>query len=613
MTAQDVKRKLTAILSADVEGYSRLMDDDEVGTIRTLNTYKGEMTALIRQYRGRVVDAPGDNLLAEFASVVDAVNCAVEIQRELAERNQELPSDRRMQFRMGVNLGDVVEEEGRIYGDGVNIAARLESMAESGGICISGTVYDHIKNKVELEYEHIGEQTVKNISEPIVVYRVLSYPGAAAHRVIKAKKAVDKKIRHAAFAISAVLVLGVAVLVIWNLYLHPTPTIEPANVNKMAYPLPDKPSIAVLPFDNMSGDPEQEYFSYGLTKDIITALSKVPRLFIIARDSVNTYKGKPVKVQHVAEELGVRYVLKGSVRQSGDQVRITAQLIDATNGLHLWAEKYDRNLEDIFALQDEITNKILTSLQVKLTEGEQARIWRKGTNNIKAYEKYIKGLEHFRRWKKDDNLIARHLWTEAIEIDPQYALAYVAIAYTHSVASSWGWSKTPEESLLKAEELAQKALALDDSLADTYALLGNLAMKNGQYDEAVNFAERAITLNPGQGDVAGLYALYLSAAGRQDEAIAMFKQSIRLNPMSPAWVFQYLGRSYILAGRYEDAIEVLKKIFMRNPDFLGAHIHLAAVYSLAGRDDDARASTAGSLLRVIQNYWVSSMTLTKRS
>jgi len=342
MEQESTTRKLAAILSADVKEYSRLMSQDERGTIRTLTAYKEAMSKLIEEYKGRVVDAPGDNLLAEFGSVVDAVNCSVEIQRDLAERNADLPPSRQMEFRIGINLGDVVEEEKRIYGDGVNIAARVEGLADGGGICISGNVHEQVKNKLGLEYEYLGEQSVKNIPEPVGVYRILSFPGAAAHR-------------------------------------------EDSNVvEKMAYPLPDKPSIAVLPFVNMSKDPEQEFFCDGITEEIITALSSIRELFVISRNSSFVYKGKSIKVQQVSRELGVRYVLEGSVRKVGNRVRITAQLIDATTGNHLWADRYDRDLEDIFALQDEITMKIITELQVNLTAGERARVLAKGTNNLRS-------------------------------------------------------------------------------------------------------------------------------------------------------------------------------------------------------------------------------------
>jgi adenylate cyclase len=333
MTQEGYKRKLTAILSADVEGYSRLMGEDEDATIKTLTTYRELMTTLITKHRGRVVDSPGDNLLAEFTSVVDAVRCAVEIQEELRVRNAELPETKRMHFRIGINLGDVVEEGERIYGDGINIAARVEGLAEGGGICISGTVYDSIKNKLSLSYESLGEHTVKNIKEPVRVYRMRVGPEAAAH-VEGEEKPHPKSWRKAALAALIVLIVAAGAVTIWHFYFRPPP-IEPASEEKMAYSLPDKPSIAVLPFDNMSGDPQQDYFSDGLTEEIITALSKTDQLFVIARNSTFTYKGKPVKVQQIAEDLGIRYVFEGSVRKEADRVRITAQLVDAIKGRHI--------------------------------------------------------------------------------------------------------------------------------------------------------------------------------------------------------------------------------------------------------------------------------------
>ena len=319
MATQEVKRKLTAILSADVKGYSRLMGEDEKGTVRTLNAYKEVMTGFVQHHRGRVVDAPGDNVLADFASVVDAVECAVEIQKELKTRNAELPENRKMEFRIGVNLGDVIEDGEQILGDGVNIAARLEGLSEAGGICISGTAYDHVENKLSLGYEYLGEQSVKNIAKPVRVYRVLMEPEAAG-KVLGEKKTKPREWQKTAFIVVSILILIIAAVAIWKLYLRPTPPLEVASKEKMAFPLPDKPSIAVLPFTNMSGDSKEEYFSNGITEEIITALSKVPHLFVIARNSTFTYKGKPVKVKQVAEELGVRYVLEGSVRREGNKV-----------------------------------------------------------------------------------------------------------------------------------------------------------------------------------------------------------------------------------------------------------------------------------------------------
>jgi len=397
MTTERARRKLTGILSIDAVGYSRLMQEDEASTIRTLEDSKKLMGELIGQFAGRVVDAPGDNLLSEFSSVVDATECAVKIQKVLNSKNVELPDNRKMQFRIGVNLGDVVEEADRIYGDGVNIAARIEGLAEPGGICISRTAYDHVKNKLKLGYEYLGEQSVKNIAEPVRVYRVLMEPEAAG-KVIGEKRFLGRISRRSAISVIIILVIVAGGLIGWNIYLQQSKKVEPASLDKMAFPLPDKPSIAVLPFDNLSGDPEQEYFSDGLTEEIITALSSSTQIFVIARNSTFTYKGKPVKVQQVAEDLGVRYVLEGSVRKDADRIRITAQLIDAIKGIHLWAERYDSELKDIFSIQDRITKKITAALHTKLTMGEDARIFGKGTNNLEAYLKYLQAREYHCRY-----------------------------------------------------------------------------------------------------------------------------------------------------------------------------------------------------------------------
>jgi adenylate cyclase len=353
----DFKRKLTAVFSADVAGYSRLMGEDEEATVKTLETYKQVMFSLIKQHRGRVIDFPGDNILAEFASVVDAVQCGVAVQKELQARNADLPETRRMQFRIGINLGDVIEEGERIYGDGVNIAARLEALAEPGGICISKTAFDHIESKLPFGYQFLGQQTVKNIARPVGAYKVLMET-----RVIDGEEKEE---------------------------------VRTGQPNKLAPLLPDKPSIAVLPFVNMSGDPEQEYFSDGISEDIITSLSQSSQMLVIARNSTFSYKGKSVNVQQVSRELGVKYILEGSVRKMGKRVRITAQLIDGTTGHHVWADRYDRNLEDTFDIQDEITFKIVKELEVKLTDGEQARLYSKGTQNIEAYLRMSQARSYF--------------------------------------------------------------------------------------------------------------------------------------------------------------------------------------------------------------------------
>ncbi len=594
MATQEFRRKLSAILSADVEGYSFLMRDDEEATIRTLTTYRKAITNLIQQYRGRLVDATGDNFLSEFTSVVDAVNCAVEIQRELAERNAELSEDRRMKFRIGINLGDVVEEGDRIYGDGINIAARMEGLAEGGGICISGTVYDAIENKIGLEYEYLGDQEVKNIPKPIRAYRVLSFPGAAAHRVIKAKKAVGKTWRNVAVIVAALLVSGF-VLAILNFYLHPTPPVEVASVKKMSFPLPDKPSIAVLPFDNLSGDASQEYFVDGLAEQIISTLSKISSLFVVARNSTFTYKGKPVKVKEVSEELGVRNVLKGSVQKSGNRVRITAQLVDAVKGNHLWSETYDRDLKDIFALQDDITKKILIALQVKLTRGEQARVWAKGTDNLEAYLKYLQARDNALQANIESNALAQQMAEEAISLDPEYANAYVTLGRTHFFEVFLGSSKSPKDSIAKAIELTKKALALDDSSADAHSLLGVLYTAIRQHDKGVAEAERAVVVDPNYATAHQRLGWVLRFAGRPEEAISAIKKAIRLNPFPPGIYYHNLTLAFLYAGQCEKATAACEKALHRETDNLFAHISATVAYSMCGMEEEARDTAAGVL------------------
>jgi adenylate cyclase len=579
MTEERAKRKLTAIFSADVKAYSRLMRENELSTVETLKKYREVMASLIQQYRGRVVDAPGDNVLAEFSSVVDAVECAVKIQEELKARNTELPENRRMEFRIGVNLGDVIEEEGRIYGDGVNIAARLESIADPGGICISKTAFDQIETKLLLGYEYLGEQTVKNIAKPVEAYRVLMEPRVTVAEEIEKKKAVPLWRRKAFFA-GAIAVLVVAIAVaIWNFYFRPPP-MEPASLEKMAFPLPDRPSIAVLPFVNMSGDPKQEYFSDGITEEIITALSKIPRLFVIARNSTFSYKGTPVKVQKVAEELGVRYVLEGSVRTAGGRVRITAQLIDAITGHHLWAERYDREMKNLMALQ------------VKLTEGEQRVLLGKGTDNLDAYLKLLKSGEHAARFTKEDNVLARQLAEEAIALDPGYAMAHLRLSATHLMDLMYGSTKSPKESLRLAEQLVKKALALDATLGEAHAFLGRIYLTKRQHEKAIAEGERALALAPNSDFVYAALAFTLRHAGRPEEAIALFKKAIRLNPIPPIWYLWGLGFSYFELGRYEEAIAELRRALNRAPDSQFSYMGLAAAYSKLGHEEEARAAAA---------------------
>ncbi len=600
MADEGFKRKLAAILSADVEGYSRLMDADEEATVRTLTSYRTTISDLVQQFRGRIIDTPGDNILADFTSVVDAVNCAVEIQRELAERNAELPDNRKMQFRIGVNLGDVIDEDGRIYGDGVNIAARVESLAEAGGICISGRAHDQVENKLGLDYEDLGKHEVKNISRPIQVYRVLSYPGAAAHRVVQAKKTLGRKWRKIGI-LAAVVVVLLGGLAIWQFYIR-RPTVEPASIDKMAYPLPEKPSIAILPFDNMSGDPEQEYFSDGLSEEIITALSKSSQIFVIARNSSFTYKGKPVKVQQVAEELGVRYVLEGSVRKDSERVRITAQLIDAVKGIHLWAERYDRDLKDIFAIQDDITKQIIAALHVKLTIGEDSLGIAKGTNSLEAYLKYLQAREYHMRMTKEDNHNSRRLVEEVISIDPEYGTAYTLLGATHMLDVHLQATDSPKKSLGKAIELQQKAIALG---ANAHPVLGFLYSNEGQHDKAIAECQKAIELAPNSALARTFYGLVLNKVGRFEEAVHELEQGLRLDPFASSFTLRSLALAYSNAGRSDDAISICKKATQKASNDLIARIVCIQAYSSAGRQEEAEKETA-EVLRINPKFYLKS-------
>jgi adenylate cyclase len=598
MAEEGFKRKLTAILSADVEGYSRLMGEDEDATIRTLTAYRELMSTIIQKHRGRVVDSPGDNLLAEFGSVVDTVRCAVEIQEELRVRNAELPENRKMKFRVGINLGDVVEEGERIYGDGVNITARVEGLAEGGGICISGTVYDSIKNKLSLSYDSMGEHTVKNITEPIRVYRMRVGPDAAAPGVSKEKRHGVKRWQWTALA--AVVVLIVGAVTIWNFYFR-LPSVEPASVEKMAFPLPDKPSIAVLPFTNMSDDPKQEYFSDGITENIITALSKTPKLFVIARNSTFTYKDKPVKVQQVAEELGVRYILEGSVQKTEKRVRINAQLIDAITGRHLWAERYDRNLSDIFAVQDEITIKIISALRVKLTKGES--LWGVGTDNLDAYLKYLQSRKHGQRFSKESYALRRKLAEEAIALDPEYVDAYLELSdtYLHSMRSSS--PESAKQLLEQAEELVKKAISLRADHADARAFLGRIYLRKKQFDEAIAELQRAVAMAPNSADVNARLAYTLENAGRPEESISLYEKAMRLSPVSDSWYVAGLGWSYFGMGHYEEAISALKRYLNHDPENKIVRASLAAAYIMLGREEEAR-NEAAEVLRLDPKFSV---------
>jgi len=555
MGEERAKRKLAAIFSADVKGYSRLMADDEVATVRTINAYREVMTNLIQDYNGRVVDAKGDNLLAEFSSVVDAVRCSVEVQNQLKERNAGLPEHRRMEFRIGVNLGDVIEENEAIYGDGVNIAARLESLAKGGGICISGTAFDQVEGKLELEFEYLGEQAVKNIKKPVRVYRA-----------------------------------------------EMEGSISDVELTKEV-PLPDKPSIAVLPFVNMSGDPEQEYFSDGLTEEIITVLSKVPELFVIARNSTFTYKGKSVNVKQVGQELGVKHVLEGSVRKGGDMVRITAQLIDSMGGHHLWAERYDRRLEDIFAVQDEIAGKILLALGVKLINGERALFFQSHSDNLEANLKMFQARSYFYRWNKEGNVLAMKTFEEIISMDPEWEMPHSLLGVTHLMALWYRWSDSPLVSIQKAFELAKQAIALDESSALAHGIMAFVYSMMRQHEKAIEEGEKAIQLDPNSADAYGMCAMAFHLASEPAKAISLLQKAIRLNPFPPGWYLWGLGHAYRNLGNFEESVSAFKKAIDKDPANLLAHTGLTATYSLLGLEEEA-CSEAAEVLKIDPEFSV---------
>jgi TolB-like protein/class 3 adenylate cyclase/tetratricopeptide (TPR) repeat protein len=581
MGAQDFKRKLTAILSADAVGYSRLMGEDEEATVRTITAYREVVATVVEKHRGRVVDSPGDNILAEFASAVDAVRGAVEIQEELKARNAELPDNRRMAFRIGVNLGDVIHEEDRIYGDGVNIAARVEGLADGGGICISGTVYEHIKNKLALGYQYLGEHSVKNIPEPVRAYRVLMDPQTIG-KVIGEKRVVPRRGQRVALAMAIVLILALGVVIYWR---TASPPVEVASVEKMAFPLPDKPSIAVLPFDNMSDDPKQEYFSDGITEDLITDLSKISGLFVIARNSTFTYKGKPVKVQQVAEELGVRYILEGSVRKEREKVRINAQLVDATTGHHLWAERFDGTFGDIFALQDRFTRKIVTALAIRLTADEEKKLTLRYTGNVEAYDAYLKGREYLFESGAEALDQAVGYFEKAVELDPDYSPAHAGLASTYQTIINR--NLTEELGLPDARSRVKKHLqmAMKNPTPYVHYAVGKTRLYQRRYDEAIAEAERAITLDPNYPDGYFLMGWILTFAGKSAEAVDYYNRAMRLDPQFPGGVLYFVGLAQYCLEQYEEAAITLERSQKLNPQY--GPWALAITYAQLGRGQEA--------------------------
>ncbi len=548
MVEERVHRRLAAILAADVVGYSRLMLEDEAGTRARFNAHLHELIEpAIASRRGRIVKTTGDGLLVEFASVVHAVQCAAEIQNGLAERNADEPEDQRMVFRIGVNLGDVIVEGDDIHGDGVNVAARLEGLCKPGEVYVSGTVHDHVASKLSAAFDDLGEQTVKNITKPVRVFRVREKSGEAVMMPDRS---------------------------------------DPAP------PLSDKPSIAVLPFENMSGDPEQDYFADGIAEDIITGLSKFHWFFVIARNSSFTYRGRAVNVTQVGHELGVQYVLEGSVRRVSSQVRITAQLVDATTANHVWAERYDRKLEDIFAVQDEITEKVIGAVAPEFISAEARRVGRKLPGSLDAWDYTIRANWHLWRLSKEDVAQARGLFHQAIERDSNSAIAYSGLATAHAVEGQFGWAASPKETEAAAIRAAQNAIAVDDHDAAAHAAFGFVNVFARQFDAAIGALRRALDLNPNLAIAEGHLGLALAFAGELDEAVPHIDMAMRLSPRDPVKASWFITRALVdyLAGRYDEAAEWARRTIDARPDFPPGWRMLAASTAMAGSPDDAQTA-----------------------
>ncbi len=551
-------RKLAAILYADVVGYSRLTGEDEDATHRTLSEDLDIISATIESHHGHVMHYAGDAVLAQFAAGLDALSAAVAIQEKLNIRNQDLPDERRVQFRIGVNLGDVIEDRGDIYGDGVNVAARLESLSEPGGICISESVHTAVGTRLPRDYEYtfMGEQQVKNIAETIRVYRISARSPEALNT--SSPEAPELK-------------------------------------------LPDKPSIAVLPFDNMSGDPEQEYFSDGITEDIITDLSQVSGLFVIARNSTFTFKGKPVHVKEVSRKLGVRYVVEGSVRKAGNRVRVTAQLIDGITSGHVWADRYDRDLEDIFAVQDEISKQIVSKLAVTLTQSEKMRVGARGTSSTEAYECVLHGRVLVWLHKHDASAEARRLFERAIDLDPEFSAAHSWLSFTYAQDYFNQWGDNPHQSLDHALEVAEKAVMLDESEIWAHFAMGVTHLWMKKHDEAIADAQSAIALDSNFAMGYGFLGHVLHYAGQSQESLEPMARMMRLDPYFPDVYLHFLAQSYFSLGLYEDAAEALKKRLVRNPNPDISHVLLAACHAKLGRVEEARSEWKEAL-KINPNY-----------
>ncbi len=584
-------RKLVTILCADVAGYSRLMGEDEEGTVEALKASRVIIDRFIERHEGRVFGGAGDSVVAEFPSAVEAVRAAVEIQEELERLNAERSEARRMRFRIGINLGDVLVEGEDLLGDGVNVAARLQALAEPGDTFISGSVFDQIVGKLALDYQVLGEQTLKNIARPLRVYRVIADRGGS---VVRRGWAKGNRRRFVAMAAAAIVMVGLGVVAAVAPRLWP-PSATP----------PEGASVAVLPFANLSGDAAQEYFSDGITEDIIIALGRFSDLNVISRDAVFQYKGKRAKPDEVARALNVRYVLEGSVRRADDKVRVTAQLSDATTGRHLWSVRYDGELADVFALQDEITHRVVGTLAVKLSHLEQERVFAKPTENLVAYDYLLRGRALLSRRTRAATFEAREAFGNAIELDPGYAAAYVGLGWTYLEPVFYGWTDAPSEALETAQALAQKALALDESNAGAHQLLGEVHAHQYRYDLAITELERAVELNPNDWESYGSRGIVLLWLGRHDEAIRSLQTASRFDPALTRGKFMALGLAHYFRRQYDEAIRALELGLVRYPDTEYIRAALAAAYAQSGRSEEA-AREAAAVMRLSPFFEVES-------
>ena len=554
-----IVRKLAAILSTDVKGYSRLMGDDEMATVETITRYRRFIHEFVESHNGRVVDSPGDNLLAEFASAVNALDCAVAIQEKLAIENQSLDDHRRMEFRIGINVGDVIFQGERLYGDGVNIAARLEGLSDASGICISGTVYDQVKNKIGLPLEFIGARKVKNIAEPIRAYKVLLSQETERMNGFSSQKAPTSQdeVENEQLSGSAML------------------------------QLPDIPSIAVLPLVNMGQDTDQDYFSDGLTEDIITDLSKISGIFVIAKNSAFAYKGKSIPSSQVAQELGVHHILEGTVRRAGQRVRIATQLVDGLLNQNIWADRFDGNLKDIFDLQDQVTGKVVSALKVKLTSEEKEQRTSRSSVNPEVYDLVKKANKLGLDSTFKSHLEAREIYQRALNLDPGYAPAYVGMGWTWFDEWPFGWSED-KMVLEKALHLSERAIDLDPNLPEAYSLLSCTYLWMEEHEKAEEVINRLLAIAPNNADALAFYGYILAFSGRAEEAVAPIIRAKRMDPGRHVRLSMYLAIVYNLLERYEEAVQELEPYLDDYSSYLPLQRMLAYAYCQAGNMKRAR-------------------------